>query len=182
MAEHGLIPKRFLFGLVYTGLMCALMLVNIVPFEFWPRRFPGPDLMVAITFVWLLRRPNQVPAPLVAAVFLIADILLMRPLGLWAALMVISVEFLRSRRINIKERAFLAEWALAAGTLFATTVAYTVIVSIALFEWGPMPVDKAAIQAFSTVLAYPLVAATAKYVLGVTVLTAKDFHSSGEKE
>ena len=182
MAEYALIRHRFLFGLAYVGLMCLLLLVNLMPNEFWPRKFPGPDLMVAVTFVWLLRRPRQVPPTLIAVVFFVADILLMRPLGLWAALMVIAAEFLRSKRASILERAFIAEWALASGTLLAATLVYAIILSLTFFQQGQVPLDKAAIQAFSTVLAYPLVAVTARFAFGVTPLVTNNLFAQEQED
>ena len=167
MAER--IPFRFrLFsGVAYSCLMCLLLLINIVPYDIWPRRFPGPDLMVAITFVWLLHRPAQIPTPLVAVVFFVADILLMRPIGLWAALMVLAAEFLRHRRRSVRERTFVAEWALASGVLLAANVA---VLSAIFFE--AVLLDRAMFQAGSTILAYPLVSMAARNAFGGKSTTA----------
>ncbi len=172
MAERTLIQNRVLFGLVYVGLMCLLLLVNIIPLEVWPRGIPGPDLMVAITFVWLLRRPGHLPTPLVAAVFFIADILLMRPPGLWAALMVVATEILKTGQTGVQERAFVTEWALVSGILFAATLTNAAVLALTFFEQARL--DIAIIQAISTLLAYPLIAVTARYVFGVTILTIND--------
>ncbi len=181
MAEHTLVRNRFFLGLAYASLMCLLLIINLLPFEVWPRKFPGPDLMVAITFAWLLRRPGHIPAPLVAAVFFVADILLMRPLGLWAALMVVAAEFLKTRLANVRERAFVAEWALISGTLLAATLANAAILLVVSFEQEQVQLDKSIIQAFSTILAYPLVTAIARYVFGVTTLGANDIYVRKEK-
>lgn len=150
--------------------MCLLLLINIVPYDIWPRRFPGPDLMVAITFAWLLHRPAQIPTPLVAAVYFVADILLMRPIGLWAALMTLAAEFFRHRLRSVQERTFVAEWALASGVLLAATLANAAVLSAVFFE--AVLLDRAMFQAGSTILAYPLVSMAARNVFGGTSTTA----------
>ena len=43
----------------------------------------GPDLLIAFAFAWSLRRPEYVPSLLLALLFLLADLLLQRPPGLW---------------------------------------------------------------------------------------------------
>ena len=178
MTDRGQILNRWIFALAYAGLTFLLLLINIMPFELWPRKFPGPDLMVAVTFVWLLRRPMQIPAPLVATVFFIADVLLMRPIGLWAALMVMATEFLRRRQSRIRGRTFTAEWALASGVLLAATLANAAIISLAFLE--QFQLSKAIIQTIATILAYPLVVAIARYAFRITAMTVSEADSRGQ--
>jgi len=178
MAEHATFRNRLLSGLAYAGLMLLLLVIGIMPYEIWPRRFPGPDLMVTITFVWLMRRPELLATPLVAAAFFIADILLMRPIGLWAVLMVLATEFLRNRQKSVRERAFFAEWALVSGVLFAAALLNTIIIWVVFFE--AVPLDRAMIHAASTMLAYPLVAATARLALGGAPVATRDENAKGE--
>ena len=45
-----------------------------------PARWPGPDLIaVRLTLAWVLRRPDYVPALLIALVVLVEDLLLHAP-------------------------------------------------------------------------------------------------------
>ncbi len=178
MAEHITFRSRLLSCLAYTVLMSLLLIIGIIPYEIWPRRFPGPDLMVAITFVWLMRRPERLPTPLVAAVFFIADILLMRPIGLWAMLMVLATEFLRNRHRSVREHAFIVEWALVSGVLFAAALVNATMIWVVFLE--AIPLDRAMIHAASTMLAYPLVAATARLALGGAPATTGDGNAKGE--
>ena len=57
--------------------------------------WPAPDLMLALTLAWVVRRPDLLPAPLIAAYFFVEDILMMRPPGLWALIVLGATEFLR---------------------------------------------------------------------------------------
>src|SRR5690606_8936180 len=72
--------------------------------------WPGPDLMLAVTLVWVLRRPEQLPVLLIAAVFFIEDMLMMRPPGLWTALVIVATEAARHREHRWRELPFMVEW------------------------------------------------------------------------
>ncbi len=176
MVDVALSNRRTIYSLVYVGLALALMIFHLLPVSVgfgWP----GPDLLVAITFAWVLRRPRSVPVVLVAAVFLFADILFMRPPGLWAALMVLSVEFLRLRERNMRERQFPVEWASMAVTLLLAVVAYRIILLVALIE--PPALALTFVQYVMTVLCYPLVILASRYLFGITKMTPNDTDAMG---
>ncbi len=166
------IPFRILLQswLAYSGLMCALLIFSVVPHEIWPRQFPGPDLMVVFTFIWLVLRPRLIPTPLIAAVFFFADILLMRPIGLWAALMVVAAEFFRNRRAGVRGQVFATEWAMVSGVVLTLTIANAAILYVVFLS--QVQFDKAMIQAISTILAYPLFAVAARRVFGTGSVTS----------
>jgi len=42
--------------------------VRILPLSTEPGSVPGPDVVLCLTFAWVLRRPEYVPALLIAAV------------------------------------------------------------------------------------------------------------------
>src|SRR6056297_633829 len=88
---------RWRYWLLFLAIAAVLFFVQLLPLDLQPGRFPGPDVLLLLAIAWVLRRPDFVPVLLVAAVFLLADILFMRPLGLWTALVVLGMEFLRAR-------------------------------------------------------------------------------------
>lgn len=153
----------------YWGLFLALvalwLFLRLLPLSTLPAALPGPDLMLCLVFAWVLRRPSYMPAPLVAAVFLVEDLLLMRPPGLWAVLVVLGTEFLRGRQALLREFTFPAEWALVAGLGFALLV----IERMALFlTMVPQPaLGQALLQMIFTMLAYPLVVLASHFILKV---------------
>ena len=55
----------------------------------------GPDLLIAFALAWSLRRPEYVPTLLLAILFLLGDLLLQRPPGLWALLALLACENLK---------------------------------------------------------------------------------------
>lgn len=177
MAERTEAAERWIAAATYTGLMIALLLIHLVPLSVAPGRIPGPELMLCLTLTWVLRRPYQLPTPLVAAVFLMADVLFLRPLGLQAALVVIMVEFLRARTANTREQTFMAEWLMVGVLLLVLTLAERMILAIVVV---PQPsLGLAAFEMFATVAAYPLVVLAAGFALGLTKMSASEADTRG---
>lgn len=146
--------------------LCALVVfLQLVPLGSAPGNWPGPDLMLCLVLAWAIRRPEDLPVLLVAALFLAADLLLMRPPGLWAALVVVAVEALRRRQGRVRGTAFAAEWALVAALVAALSLAYWAVLTVTLV--GQPSLSARLAQAVSTLLAYPLVAAGLHFVLDV---------------
>ena len=70
---------------LYVAAALVIVMAGLLPLGPGWVRWTGPDLLLALTFAWVLRRPDQAPVLLVAAVFLLADLLTLRPPGLRAA-------------------------------------------------------------------------------------------------
>lgn len=157
--------RRILGGLTYVLIVLALILIRIMPLETAVSAWPGPDLVLAITLAWVLRRPDQLPVLLIATVFLAEDILILRPLGLWAILAVLATEFLRRREHSLRDLPFLAEWALVAGMLATMLLAQRMAL---LLTFTPRPLlGQAVLQLLATLAAYPFVVAIARSVFGL---------------
>lgn len=150
---------------LFLGLVALWLFLRLLPLSTMPARLPGPDLMLCLCFAWVLRRPSYMPAPLVAVVFFVEDLLLMRPPGLWALLMLLGTEFLRGRQALLREFTFPAEWALVAGVGFAILVIERVVLVLTMV---PQPaLGQALLQMIFTMLAYPLVVLVSHYILNV---------------
>jgi rod shape-determining protein MreD len=68
-------------------LLCGVIILGrLLPLGLGTSGLPGPDLLLAFTFAWLLRQPAVVPVVSIVIVFLLADFLLQRPPGLWERL------------------------------------------------------------------------------------------------
>ena len=172
MAEGNFASNRWIYGAAYFGLMMFVMMFYLIPIDVGPYGLPGPDLLICITFVWVLRRPHFVPTPLIALVFMIADMLLMRPLGLWAALVVIGVEFLRSREAVTREQPFPMEWAMVSGVLLALIVTNRIILMI--FAVDQAGLGLTLLQFIATFVAYPVIVLTSRIVFGVGKMMPSD--------
>ncbi|MEM1236767.1 MAG: rod shape-determining protein MreD [Pseudomonadota bacterium] len=149
----------------YLGLSVIVIFVQLLPLETTPRGWVGPDLLLALTFVWVARRPDLAPIWAVAAIFLLSDLLLQRPPGLWSACVVIATEVLRARTSDLREIGFAVEWGIAAIILIGLYLAYTVLWSLTV----PFAISNGllAMQLAFTILVYPLVAIASGAILGV---------------
>ena len=91
------VRRRLVGQSLYVGLVLMSLFLRLRPIDPGRVGWPGPDLILCLTLAWVQRRPDYLPAGLVAAVILAEDLFMLRPPGLWAALTVLGAEFLRSR-------------------------------------------------------------------------------------
>ncbi|WP_099827385.1 rod shape-determining protein MreD [Oceaniglobus indicus] len=157
--------KRALYRGLYVLMMVAVVFVHLLPFGLGDTHVPGPDILTLLAFAWVLRRPDYIPAFLVALVTLFCDIVFLRPLGLWTALVLIGFEFLRNRAVLAQEQPFLVEWFMVGATLSFMTMANAAILAVFLVPQPPFAM--AALQMVISVAFYPVVALVSRYALGV---------------
>jgi len=153
----------------YLGLWLLIASLSIlfrllplsVPVDAWPR----PDLLLPLTLAWVLRRPAHLPAIAIAVMFLIEDMFMMRPPGLWALLVLIGTEFLRRRHSVVREMHILLEWALVSAVIVAMFVANRLGLVIVISPRAPL--DLSLVKLVFTLLSYPLVVLVLQSVLRV---------------
>lgn len=155
---------------LYVAAATLIVVTGMLPTGAGWARWVGPDLLLDLTLAWVLRRPDQVPALLIALVFLLADLLTLRPPGLRAAIVVTATEAARLREHRWRDQRFLVEWlrvaVLMAGVMVADRVIQTAFfVPAALSPRAPLGQDVVALIA--TAGAYPLVVAAARALLGL---------------
>lgn len=120
-----------------------------------PIRWIAPDLLLLITIAWVIRRPSFVPALSIFGLYLLADLMLQRPPGLWAALALVLSEILRRRARSMRALSFGLEWAsIGLGLIFISAI-YRFILSLSLVPQAPLGLTL--LHLGLTILAYPLV-------------------------
>ena len=127
-----------------------------MPDWLYPYEWPGQDTLLCLAIVWVLRRPYFIPALMVAGVFFLDDLLSMRPPGLWALIVLVGTEFLRSRELATRDLPFLAEWLMAGGVIAAMTLANRLV--LALFMIPQVSLGPTILQMATTIVIYPLLA------------------------
>ncbi|MFN3207789.1 MAG: rod shape-determining protein MreD [Roseovarius sp.] len=162
---------------VYVGLALFVMFFSLLPLQTLPRGWAGPDLMLAMTFAWVLRRPEYVPPWLVAFVMLLGDLMFHRPPGLWAALVLVAAETLRARHIGLRDLTFAVEWVSVATTLAVMTLAYRTILAVLLVDQAPLGLSL--MQLLATLVTYPFVVLISQSVFGVRKLAPGDIDALG---
>ncbi|MCA8868280.1 MAG: rod shape-determining protein MreD [Rhodobacteraceae bacterium] len=155
MAGNAVLAGLWLGRLAYFGCAAAILFFALAPLGFVPKFTPQPDLLLCLTFTFVLRRPEFAPVWLVAAVFLLADILLLGPPGLWTAIVVLLTEFTRTQEYRFREQPFLFEWAFVAGAMFLALLANRLLLVVALVPLSSF--GAVTLHYLVSVLAYPLV-------------------------
>ncbi|GAB4386425.1 rod shape-determining protein MreD [Albidovulum sp.] len=157
--------RRITYRALFLALAGLILFVGMLPLSAVPPRWPGPDLLLCLAFVWLVRRPDFVPAALIVAVFLVDDLFAMRPPGLWAALVLMATEFLRSRETLLRELPFALEWLLAAVLFLVLETAHWLL--LALFIVPQQDFGQTVLRALVTGACYPLVVLASLHAFGL---------------
>ena len=63
-----LTTRRLAHRALYVALAAVILFLRLLPVNPMAHGIPGPDLMLAFTLAWVLRRPDFVPALLIVAV------------------------------------------------------------------------------------------------------------------
>lgn len=164
MAERGA-SHVWAMRAVYVGICLMLIYLRLLPLNTVPRGWAGPDLILALTLAWGLRRPEYVPPLLVAGVFLLTDLLFQRPPGLWAGLVLIGSQMLRARAPDLRDLTFPVEWLSVTTTLVAMTLAYRLILGVLMVDQAPLGLSL--LELVMTLVAYPVVVLISQSVIGV---------------
>lgn len=167
----------------YLGLWLLIAALSIlirllplpVPAGVWPR----PDLLLALTMAWVLRKPVHLPAFAIALVFLAEDLFVMRPPGLWALIVLLGTEFLRRRQSVVREMHIFMEWGLVSAVLVAMFLANRFGLLIVMSPRPPL--DLSLLQLVFTLLSYPLVVLVLQSVLRVRKPATGEVDERGRK-
>ena len=146
-------------------LAFVLIVIALVPLDMRPSSFAGPDLLQAATLAWVARRPKVAPILMIACIFLMADLLFMRPPGLFAALVVLLTETIRRRNAEFRNMPFAVEWATIAGGIVLITLINRIILFVVAVPRAPLGLTL--IELVMTILAYPLVVVVAYFLFGL---------------
>ncbi len=159
----GATRSAWLHRALFVAIALLLLFLRLLPLGSMAGQLPGPDILLCIVFAWTMRRPDYLPAILITAVVLLDDMILMRPPGLWTALVIIASEFVRARVALTRELNFGVEWLLVAGMMVAMLLAYRLVFAMVLL---PQPAfGFAMVQVLWSIMCYPVVVALSRYVL-----------------
>ncbi|MEL7167033.1 MAG: rod shape-determining protein MreD [Pseudomonadota bacterium] len=173
-------PSRlWVMRAAFAALVMALIFFHLLPLQTATGGWIWPDFILAFALAWSVRRPDYVPAALLAAVFLMADLLLQRPPGLWAALALVACTQMQMRARSLRDATLSTELVSAAAWIVGVGIAYRIALAIFLID-APALIPSV-IQITVTVLAYPLVVAVTHALMGVRKLAPGDFDSTGAR-
>lgn len=177
MAEPS--QKVWSYRVLLLAIVSVVAFVLLLPLGTQAGGIPGPDVVLLIVFAWIIMRPDFVPLILAASIFLAADLLFMRPIGLWAALSVIGAEFIRSRRIQLRDATFFFEWLLVVAVIAAMTLVNGLV--LALLAVDQPNLGLILIRLIFTAITYPIVVVLAGRAFGVRRLGSAELDRMGKR-
>lgn len=154
---------HWMYRALFLAIALLLLFLRLLPLGQSAGAFPGPDLMLCVIMAWVVRRPDYLPLAMIVFVMLLEDLLLMRPPGLWTALVVLATEFLRSRVALTRELNFLVEWMLVSALMLGILLAYRVVFAVAFLPQPPF--GFAVVQVLWSALLYPIIVGLSAMVL-----------------
>ena len=149
------LPNRLLWlrcsFLIITTL---LVMLRTLPIQTGLNLILIPDILLVMTFSWIIQRPDIIGPILLTMAFLFADFILQRPPGLWTLIVLFGGMFLRTRSIRFKEVFFIYEWATVSVVIIFCYTLQNVLMRftfVTLFDF-----KLTSIQALTAVLFYPI--------------------------
>ena len=161
------VPSRsFVLGtLVFLAAVWVLLFLRLLPLSGGIMGWPGPDLGLALILAWVLRRPDQLAAPVIVLAVLIEDVLLMRPLGLWTVFVLLASEAARLREPRWRDQPFMVEWLRVGILIGLAMLGYRMVQVVFLLPVSAL--GQVILQFLATVAAYPLVVFAARWLIGL---------------
>ncbi len=164
---------------LFLALAAALFFWRLLPIPNGDYVFPGPDLLLCLVFCWTLRRPDYLPFWLIAGVIFVEDLLMMRPPGLWALLVLGGAEFLRARGATTRSLSFGVEWVFLSGVMALLFTAYRLVLALVLLPQSP--INASLVHLIVTIAAYPLVVGTSVMAFGLRRPSLGETTSTGRR-
>jgi rod shape-determining protein MreD len=146
-------------------LALVALFMHLLPLSTLPSAWAMPDLLVGFALAWSVRRPDYVPVLLLAIILLLSDLLLQRPPGLWALLILLCCENLKLRAHSLRAANFAVEWATVAALIFGAMLGYRVILAVLLVERPSLGLHL--IETTMTILSYPFIVFITHAFMGV---------------
>lgn len=168
-----LTPSRlWVMRLAFALLVLTLLFFHLLPLQTATGGWIWPDLILTFALAWSVRRPKYVPAVLLAGAFLLADLLLQRPPGLWAMLALVACERIKLQSLSLRDASLATELASVTAWIVGIGLSYRIILALLLVDMPP--IGPALIQIAVTVAAYPLVMGITHTFMGVRKATPND--------
>jgi rod shape-determining protein MreD len=178
MADAGH-PRHWLRHGAFILLALAILFLQLLPLNTTPRLLPFPDVLLLLTCIWVVRRPDYIAVLTIALLFLVSDFLFHRPPGLMAALTVVATEALRARAPRLRASGFGMEWLTVALAIVAITLGGRFALTIVMLPQAPLGLTL--LQMVLTILAYPLAVAFAWGLFGINRPAPGEVNALGQR-
>ncbi|MEM8653954.1 MAG: rod shape-determining protein MreD [Pseudomonadota bacterium] len=163
--------------IAFSALTLLILFLHLLPLQTATGGLIWPDTLLLFAIAWSVRRPDFVPAPLLATLFLLADLLLQRPPGLWAAMALIACEQMKKQSRTLRDASLASELISAVLWIVGIGIAYRLVLAITLVDVPPL--GPALIQIVVTALTYPLIVGITHAFMAVRKPTPGDIDGKG---
>ncbi len=136
MADAGH-PRHWFHHGVFILLALAILFLQLLPLNTTPRLLPFPDVLLLLTCVWVVRRPDYI-AVLTIAPLSCLGLSLPPPPGPDGALTVVATEALRARAPGLRASGFGMEWLTVALAIVAITLGGRFALTIVMLPQAPL--------------------------------------------
>ena len=68
-------PRIWMNRGIYILAAFVIIVAELVPLDMQPSNWAWPNIMLAMTLAWVARKPDYAPVAVIAALFLITDLL-----------------------------------------------------------------------------------------------------------
>ena len=161
----------------FIALIFTVLFFHLLPLQTVAGGLIWPDFILAFSIAWSVRRPDYVPLTLLAILFLLADLLLQRPPGLWAVLALIACAKMQNRVSDIRDATLASEFLSVALWMTCVGLGYRIVLTIFLVDMPAL--GPALLQIVATILAYPVVVIITHGVMRVRKSLPGDFDRIG---
>lgn len=173
------LTRLWLMRAGFGVLTLVILFFHLLPLDTIPRSWAGPDVLLCFALAWSMRRPEYVPALGLAVAFLLADLLLQRPPGLWALLALIGCENLKFRARSLRDANFVTEWIAAGLIIIGITISYQITLAIVLVDTPRLALTVSGLVL--TILCYPVVVGLTHFTMGVRKPSAGELDALGQR-
>ncbi|WP_299547610.1 rod shape-determining protein MreD [uncultured Tateyamaria sp.] len=163
--------------IAFSALTLLILFLHLLPLQTATGGLIWPDFLLLFALAWSVRRPDYVPATLLAVLFLMADLLLQRPPGLWALLALIACEQMKTQSRSLRDASLATELVSAVLWIVGIGIAYRLTLAVLLVEVPQL--GPTLIQIVVTAIAYPVVVTITHVLMGVRKPTPGDIDGKG---
>lgn len=161
----------------FIVLALITLFAHLLPLSTQPSAWAMPDLLAGFACAWAVRRPDYVPVLILATLLLLSDLLLQRPPGLWAFLMLLCCENLKLRAPSLRAANFLIEWTTVSLIIVGALLTYRLIMAISLIQQPSLGLHL--IETMMTIICYPVIVFVTHVFMGVRKAIPGDIDAFG---
>ncbi len=128
------LTTKITHAMIFLTLVVGFSLIALVPVHSSRFFLPVPEFIAALSCAWIIRSPQTLPYLLIVCGALYLDLVLSRPVGLWALLTLLATQIWRKYSISIGNLPRVLEISLFALTLILMLLVQRLVLVLSFSE------------------------------------------------